>query len=262
MSKPTLVFVHGAWHTPECWDSILGPLKSQGFKCIAAAMPSSNTEPPTTSLKPDIEQIQEILRSETGSGSDVVLVTHSIGGVSGSSSIKGFTAKDDSLVPANGKGRVIGLAMLTSWIVPTGTNNITHTIDNNIPRPDMSGPNIEEGLLVLKAEPSYLFYNDLPETEAELWTSRLRKHSLAAIRDKEDVYGGWLDVPCWYLKCTKDQAIVPEAQRMLIEIAREMGADVTVKEIEASHSPFLSRPRETVDFITNAAEAFRKTGEK
>ena len=46
-----------------------------------------------------------------------------------------------------------------------------------------------------------------------------------------------------------------EAQEGMIAAAREQGADFTDGEVQASHSPFLSKPQETVAFIVKAAEA-------
>jgi len=37
-SKPTLIFVHGAWHTPECWQFVILALEGDDFKCITPQM--------------------------------------------------------------------------------------------------------------------------------------------------------------------------------------------------------------------------------
>jgi hypothetical protein len=39
---------------------------------------------------------------------------------------------------------------------------------------------------------------------------------------------------------------------------KDSGGDITVKEIASSHSPMLSKPKETTDFILQAVAAFTK----
>jgi len=40
---------------------------------------------------------------------------------------------------------------------------------------------------------------------------------------------------------------------MLVQMAKDAGADVTLREVDSSHSPMLSKPQETADFIMEAA---------
>ena len=65
-----------------------------------------------------------------------------------------------------------------------------------------------------------------------------------------------LTVPCWSLVTTEDRAFPPEAQRAMAQAARDAGADIWSEEIAAGHSPMLSRPAETVDFLRRAAVVF------
>ena len=39
MSSKTIVFVHGAWVTPLCWEKFIGYYEAKGFKCLAPAWP-------------------------------------------------------------------------------------------------------------------------------------------------------------------------------------------------------------------------------
>jgi pimeloyl-ACP methyl ester carboxylesterase len=58
------------------------------------------------------------------------------------------------------------------------------------------------------------------------------------------------------MHCTEDRASPPGTQEKMIETIRESNASVIVKRIDASHSPMLSRPDETVVFIEEAAKWF------
>ncbi|MCJ1475178.1 hypothetical protein MMC13_003838 [Lambiella insularis] len=96
------------------------------------------------------------------------------------------------------------------------------------------------------------FYHDVPTVEAERYVGGLRKQAWASMTAEKGVYGGWKDVPVWYLICTEDRAMSPARQRHMVQLARKAGADITTRELDASHSPFLSRPRETVAFVSEA----------
>ena len=72
----------------------------------------------------------------------------------------------------------------------------------------------------------------------------------------EHADAGWQDVPVWYVSTTEDKAFPPEAQKSMIQYAMDAGADLMAREIATSHSPMLSKPRETADFILEAVRAF------
>ena len=71
----------------------------------------------------------------------------------------------------------------------------------------------------------------------------------------EDTMGtpAWKTHPSWYLVATNDEAIPPEAQRIM---AQRMGANVS--SIESSHVPMVSHPEEVAQLIMNAAKMASK----
>jgi len=117
--------------------------------------------------------------------------------------------------------------------------------------------NPQTGFVDLVADARKLFYHDLPVEEGDYWVTRLTKQSTKAlVEGGESVYSGWKDTPVWYLATRQDQGLPFEAQKFFVQSAKEAGGDVTLREIESSHSPFLSKPKETVDFILEAVKAF------
>jgi len=64
-------------------------------------------------------------------------------------------------------------------------------------------------------------------------------------------------VPSWYLTTLDDRSHPIEIQRMAVQIAKDAGADVTVRDIDSSHSPMLSKPKETVEILLEAVAAFK-----
>jgi hypothetical protein len=84
MSKPSIVCVPGAWHTPEIYNSVLRNLEQHGYPTIGLPLPSVGAPPALLSLDEDVKAIRNCL-SKLGvdEGKDVFLVTHSYTGMPG-----------------------------------------------------------------------------------------------------------------------------------------------------------------------------------
>ncbi len=63
-------------------------------------------------------------------------------------------------------------------------------------------------------------------------------------------------MPLWYLATGEDRALPSEVQRAFVQNEKLEGADITLRDIESSHSPMLSRPKETAGFILEAVASF------
>ncbi|CAI7677629.1 unnamed protein product [Penicillium pancosmium] len=233
-STPSLLFVHGAWHSPACWSKVTSHLQHQGYRCLAPQLEFCGTEEPVESLAGSIRQVQELIASETAQGNNVVLVNHSFGGCVGSSSVKGFTQKDPSKL-SPGSGKVVGIIQLCAFTPPSKT--ALYDIINLDTSFHHSGPGGWE--LIDNGEPTDLFYNDLSPEDAQLWKGQLLKHSTASLKDRESIYAGWADVP------------------MMVAAARDAGAEFTTRSFDTSHSPFLSKSNDTTEFILEALGDFK-----
>ncbi|OAL34371.1 hypothetical protein AYO20_06424 [Fonsecaea nubica] len=260
-SKPTLVFVPGAWHPAATWDKLTTALESQHqYKCISVTLPSTLSDPSAT-LPGDIQAVRDVLVSETAQGRDVVVIVHSYGGVVGESAIKGLTppkGKPDatSLSTKNKtSGHVIGLILMATGFVAPVVKNFLEGMGGQ--PPSTWKLDEESGFAVVTGDVRGYFYHDLPEKEGNEWVQKLTPHSLKTLtQDGEHTYSGWKDVPVWYLATKQDQCLPVEVQKMFVQTAKDAGADVTLREIDSSHSPMLSRPEETVQFILDATASF------
>lgn len=256
--KPTILFVPGAWHQAIVWDNVTSLLESQQFKCVAIALPTSTSDP-SLSLKDDVEAVRNSILEETTKGKDVVVVTHSYGGAVGASAIRGLTRPRDSEghPEPNNLGHVIGLILIASGFMITGKNFIEGF--NGTP-PPIWNLNPETGFTDLIVDQRQLFYHDLPLEEGNLWVEKLQKFSTKALTEGglEYGYSGWKDVPVWYLGTVEDKALPVEVQRMWVKENIDAGVDITLREIESSHSPMLSKPKETADLILEAVSKFVK----
>jgi hypothetical protein len=97
-----------------------------------------------------------------------------------------------------------------------------------------------------------IFYGDLPESEQKEWFSKLQSHNLNTFYAKAPG-ASWKEIPTSYLVCEDDRAIPIQGQEGMIQNARDKGAEIEVDKLKASHSPFLSMPNETADWIVKVA---------
>lgn len=109
----------------------------------------------------------------------------------------------------------------------------------------------EDGLELTCHRSPEIFYNDLPEDQAEMLTATLKTHSYGA-HNSEVTVASWKFVPSTYLYCLRDQAIPYEFQKVMVEQFAK-GYDVKTETLDASHSPFWSQPKEVAAAIRRAA---------
>jgi pimeloyl-ACP methyl ester carboxylesterase len=86
----TIVFIHGAWVTPACWDRMLPWFEARGYRCIAPAWPGKDR--PVEAIRADpaalkglgigeiVDHYEAIVRSLDDPGPPI-LVGHSFGGL-------------------------------------------------------------------------------------------------------------------------------------------------------------------------------------
>jgi Alpha/beta hydrolase family len=152
-------------------------------------------------------------------------------------------------------GHVIGFAMMATGFAVAGLT----FLDGMGGKPPPTWTFDPEGFAKVVVPTRELFYHDLPEGEGNLWVGKITKQSSKAFTQDGDItYPGWMNVPNWFLVTTEDKALPAEAQRMFVQMSKDAGGDIMVREIDSSHSPMLSRPKETVEFILDAVRAFER----
>lgn len=248
--KPTIIFVPGAWHAIETWDKVSSLLTTQHYRTVSVPLPTTSGDVSKT-LVDDIKAARDAISDEVTHQRDVVVVAHSYGGIVGESAIKGFTGPKQN--DAEHSGGVVGLVVIASGF----TSPPMSFLEGLGGKPPPIWRFDPSGFAELTVPARELFYHDLPDEEGNYWVSKLTKQSSKAFTvGGEETYTGWKDVPVWFLITTEDKSFPVEAQKMMVEIARDGGADITVREIASSHSPMLSKPKETVDIILEAIAAF------
>lgn len=119
--KPTVLFVHGAWHNASCWDSTRAELKKLSYPSEAVQLKSSGNAV-TTHLE-DTAIVRHALESLIVSeGKNVILVMHSYGGVAGTNAVLGLEAA--ARQEKGEKGGIIHCLFIAAFLVPKGQSLI------------------------------------------------------------------------------------------------------------------------------------------
>lgn len=246
----SIIFVHGAWHSPECWSKVIALLQARNYTCIAVQL-SGVLGDPSVNLGTDVAIVRDAITAETSAGRNVFVIGHSFGGVVASSAIKGLARPRDIGTPTDsGHGHVVGHMLIATTYISTGQSLFDRFGGNTAP--DSTTLDFEAGMCHVAGDPAHWFYGDLPADEAAEWASKLRSQAIAPMTDKEHSYEGWMDVPTWFLATKEDRIVYFESQKRWTQEARDAGAHITYREFEASHSPFLSKPQETAAYIEEA----------
>ncbi|ORY10553.1 Alpha/beta hydrolase fold-1 [Clohesyomyces aquaticus] len=245
MSKPVIVAMPGAWHTPAVFSQVKTKLEQDhGYTFLSCKMPSVGSNPPPKDLSQDIQALRDLVAQAIGSGNDVVVVSHSWSGIIAGCGLTGLGKKQRE--KKGEKGGVVRIAFMCSFVAPVGVS-LMDALDQSVPDWwEFKGP------VIHCKNVSDVFYNDLPDSDKKKYVSLLETHSFGTQNTKATA-NAWLEIPNSYLLCEEDNAIPAVAQEAMVEQAKSMGAEFEVERIKASHSPFLSMPDETVDFIRRAA---------
>ena len=80
-AKPTILFVHGSWHTPKHFERVEELFHSHGYDTICPRQPSAGKLPPiglmedAQCIKSELERLIEVENKE------VIIIAHSYGGM-------------------------------------------------------------------------------------------------------------------------------------------------------------------------------------
>ena len=91
--------------------------------------------------------------------------------------------------------------------------------------------------------PAARYYNDVSAEDAQPALDMLVPMAHSAMTTRTE-YAGWKDygIPCTYIKCLKDTAVVSRMWDEYLARAKDAGVEMDVEEMDTSHSPFWSDP--------------------
>ncbi|KAJ5771855.1 hypothetical protein N7520_002384 [Penicillium odoratum] len=241
----TILFVPGAWHSPDCYDPVVERLEAANYKTSKVHLPSVNPPKHYLDFGADVAQIRTQIEAAANSGQNVVVVVHSYGGVPSNEAIKGLDIKtrQQKGLP----GGVTHLFFCCSFIIGEGNSLISAFGGNDLPWFIVE----EDKLGVNPADPDKIFYNDCDPAQVESAVASLKPHSYQCFHSP-CTYAAWKEIPSTYLYCLQDAAIPIAVQKMMVEETAK-GFPINTETVDASHSPFISKPDELAAAIRRAA---------
>src|SRR5262245_9880162 len=224
--KPAIVLVPGAVADASAWSKVIPILERDGYYVTAVQIP-------LTSLPDDVAVTKRVIDAQKG---PVVVVGHSYAGA----------VITDA---AAGNANVRSLVYVNAFAPDAGEGPAE--AGSKFPTPPLNSalvPDAAGFLYVDRAKVHDVFCKDLPESEAGI-IAATQKPLNKSVFDAKAVNAAWKTIPSWYIVGKEDRAINPDFERFL---AKRMNAKTT--EIESSHVPFLSHPREVVKVIEDASK--------
>ena len=231
----TYVLVHGAYHGAWCYAKVAPLLKAAGHTVIAVDLPGHGDNPVPREQITLAAYVHHVCQIVDAQGEPVILVGHSLGGITISQVAEERSDKIKSLVfltammPMDGESRA-------DVSVRVGENSTV--AQARVPTDDGLAATVRDDLIIP------LFYEDCSAEDIAVAKANLVPQAneliTAKVRLTEARYGS---VPRVFIECLRDGAI-------LIGMQRQMVAALpceTVLTLDTSHSPFFSAPQELAD---------------
>src|SRR5437763_13373034 len=225
-----IVLVHGAWADGSGWKGVHDILVKDDYKV-------SIVQESETSFKEDVAATKRILALQEG---PTILVAHSYGGA--------------VITEAGTDPSVVALVYIAAHMPDAGENE--SDLGKRFPS-DLS----QSGAIKKTADgftyldPAHFqeyFAADLPAEQAA-FMARSQVLNLADNFKAAITTAPWRSKPSWMLVATKDRAISPDLERWYATRANSHKVEVS----GASHSVYVSRPKEVAALIGEAASHAR-----
>jgi pimeloyl-ACP methyl ester carboxylesterase len=237
-AKPKIIMVHGSWHWGGCFQKVADRLALAGCPVVTPDLTSHGYDPaPYDSFKSIEEYAQPVEAILKSSSEKVVLVGHSMGGVTLTYLAEKYPEKISRLI------------YLTAFMAPKGKKALDYILLNlKIPAAKelfqvVSQVNDGRGLKLDLTQPAVVkaaLYADCSEHDLDIAaknvlpiTSTVPDQTVSTITPKR--FGS---IPRVYIECTEDKAIPIETQRLMISDV----PGATVASLKTSHSSFFSQP--------------------
>ena len=221
----SVVLAHGAWADGSSWSKVIGPLKADGLKVVAAPLP-------LTSLADDVAALDRTLERIDG---PVVLVGHAYAG---------------AVIAATRRANVTSLVYIAA-LAPDEGETVADVFYRAEPHPMAPKLAPDSHTLIWLPDDAFAaaFAQHASNGELALLSAVQRPIAVSCITVKVD-RPLWKDRPSWYLVAEQDRMIVPDTQRFL---AQRMNARVRSHPVD--HTPLVTAPDDVVDIIREAVRA-------
>jgi pimeloyl-ACP methyl ester carboxylesterase len=280
-TKPTFVFIHGAWHGAWCWAETARLLAQKGYPSVAIDLPGHGVSakfPPAylqpqnpAGLAAEISPLASItltdyrdavlgvLRGLVADGSGpLIVVAHSLGGAT----LTAVAQAEPTLLR-----RMVYLAAFVPIKFPTAIQYIQSPIfaKSEVPSVFAANPEVVAATRINpnSADRAYIakvrsvFYGDLTDDQFNATLNLLTPDEpiQAFTTPTIATAANWGSVSRSYIRCSKDKAIPAEAQDAMIAEADALSPSnkFVQSTMDTSHSPFISSPAALVDILIGLA---------
>lgn len=273
-TKPTFVFVHGAWHGGWCWSEMVRLLGEQGFPALALDLPGHGltaripvsynaiAQNPAAvgtevsalaglSLNDYRDMVLKVIRGLTRDGSGpVILVGHSSGG----GTITAVAEAEPALIK-----RLVYLTAFAPVKLPTILDylSLPSFATSEVPPLFAADPAVvgaaRINYIASYAAAKSAFYADVADAPFA---------AVANLLTPDEPFGTfttrvvptlvrWGSVPRAFIRCTQDRAIPLVVQDQMIADADAFTPNnkFVQKTLATSHSPFVSNPSGLLDHL-------------
>jgi pimeloyl-ACP methyl ester carboxylesterase len=226
-----IVLVHGAWADGSGWKGVYDILVKDGFNVTIV-------QEPETSFQDDVAAVKRILALQDGPS---ILVAHSYGGA--------------VITEAGNDPSVAGLVYVAAHMPDAGEKE---SDDGKRFPSDLAKSGVikktPDGFTYIDPTQFHeLFAADLPADQAA-FMAHSQVFNFAGNFSATITTSAWRTKPSWMVVAGGDRTINPDLERWYARRAKSH----TVEVAGASHSVYVSHPREVADLIESAAHAVSK----
>jgi pimeloyl-ACP methyl ester carboxylesterase len=236
-TKPTIVFVHGAFADASGFATVTGRLQDQGYTVLSPANPLRG-------IASDAAYISSVIEAVRG---PIVLVGHSYGGAvispvaDANPNVKALVYIDANALDVGESTLDIAQRFTGGKLVPALRPRPFRQLDGS------TGTDFYIDPASFRA----VFAADVPARTVAAIATAQRPVTQSALEEKATT-AAWKRLPSWYLVGTRDEAIDPAAQRFMAKRAKAYTIEVV-----SSHASYLSHPGEVSKLILRAARSVR-----
>jgi len=237
-----IIFIHGAYHAGWCWENVIKLLPKDKFNCHPLDLPANGSnnsfEKKDVTIENYINYVVDYINSKNLS--NVILVSHSLGGITISKVIEKIPEKISKAffitsVILNGKNF---FSLLSSEVQEKYREVASSRPDKSIP------PNLER---IRKG----LFSSSPDSEELNTFLSKLEPQPIQPYEDIVTLEPfTTTSVPITYIKCKNDNSL---SQEGFNEITALLPRTAEIETIDADHEAMFSNPKAIAELLLRQA---------